>query len=144
MKRLGLFTAIALIFTSLFFTGCSGEVQDFESDKITNVAMTTNINKLRKPTKITYTFNYDTPRIYCTFQVIDAPIGTSVTAEWVYVKGASNVENYLIDSWTEFTEGNKNIAMFINRLPNGWPSGDYEVVLYINGEPQGSIPFKVK
>ena len=106
-------------------------------------AMATNIDQSRKPVKITSTINNDTPRIYCTFQVTNAPIGTSVSAEWIF-KGTSNVENHFIDSWTELVEGNKNMAMFMNRHPNGWPLGNYEVILYVDGEPQGSVPFKVK
>ncbi|MFC1845920.1 hypothetical protein ACFLYM_00700 [Chloroflexota bacterium] len=144
MKTVGTFMALILIIIAVLLVSCGEEQVEFNSDYIHNVAMAADIDEAYKPQKITYTFDTDTPRIYCTFQVIAAPVGTSVSAEWIYIEGAASVQNYIIDSLTQLIEGDQNTAMYINRLPNGWPSGDYKVILYINGEPQGSVPFKVK
>ena len=145
MRRVIFFIALAVIIAAAFSIGCEEQQVEFDSEYIRNVAMTASIDKSYKPQKITYTFDKDTQRIYCTFQLVNVDTGTSIAAEWIYLKGEANVENYLIDSWTQFIEGNQNMAMYIdNHYPNGWPSGSYVLALYVNGELQGSVPFRVK
>lgn len=145
MRRAISLLAMALIIITAIFIGCGEQQVEFDSEYINDVAMTTSIDKLYRPQNVTYTFSTDTPRIYCTFKTINIDTATTITAEWVYLKGEADVENYLIDSWTQLIEGNENIAMFLdNRFPNGWPPGSYLVALYINDEPQGIVPFRVK
>jgi hypothetical protein len=143
MKRFVFFVTTILIIAAVFFISCEEQKVEFDSEYISDVAMTASVDRAFKPLNKTNTFNTDTPRIYCTFRVINAPAGTVVTAEWIY-KGTTGVEDQFIDSWTEFVEGNKNMAMFMNLPARGRPIGEYEIILSIDGKPQGSIPFEVK
>ncbi|WP_367328033.1 hypothetical protein [Lentimicrobium sp.] len=82
-------------------------------------------------------FSTDTPEIFCSVIVKNAPGGTAVTFSWFY-QGESRVA---IDAVTLNTpEGGTtfNLQSSLSVPNNGWPKGVYEVVISLgtdNSEP---------
>ncbi|MBE9478317.1 MAG: hypothetical protein IMY81_03620, partial [Chloroflexi bacterium] len=50
----------------------------------------------------------------------------------------------LIADWNTTTEGTHYIPLSIVSHENGWPTGDYKIVLYLDGNEKTSVPFKVQ
>jgi hypothetical protein len=89
-------------------------------------------------------FTADTPEIFCSVKLSNAPSGTEVSAEWLYLSEATGGNDLLIDSWSRVTEGTRHVSTSIVKPANGWPQGNYKVVLYLNGNENQSIAFSVQ
>ncbi len=135
--------AVILILMIMLFIGCGGDSVSFNTDSLREVTMTKAVDKNLKPVGATDVFTTKTSIIYCSFELIEASPGIAVTAEWIYVDKQKGT-NYLIEAWTEISEGPGYMSMFIRRPPKGWPRGDYMVVLYIDNRKELSVPFKIK
>ncbi len=86
------------------------------------------------------TFAVDTPVIYLITQLRTAPKGTNITAEWWYVD-----QEIFIDSATlESTEVNQTLMFSLSRPDKGWPTGAYQVKLYLNDEEVETVDFTVE
>jgi len=91
------------------------------------------------------TFTADTAEIFCSVKLSNAPSGTEVSAEWIYVQDAAGAANdLLIDSWSRVTEGTRHVSTSVTKPGTGWPQGDYKVVFYLNGNENQSVAFKVQ
>ena len=79
-------------------------------------------------------FSPDTPEIYVSAILNNAPEGTLTTFSWRYLE-----DNYDIDSITlESIDTTTTLQSSLSIPDNGWPLGEYEVILSLesdNSEP---------
>lgn len=92
-----------------------------------------------EPVEPTTNFTPDTPEIFGAVKLSNAPAGTEIKAEWIYVP-----EDLLIDTWSTSAQGTKYLSSSIARPGSSWPTGDYKLVLYLNGKEATSVSFKVQ
>ena len=91
------------------------------------------------PVVTTNTFATNTPLIFCTFKS-DAEVGTVVKVEWWY-----NTDNiYITESSLEIPEKGVPLSFSLSIPDNGWPTGDYEAKIYVDGKLATSKKFKVQ
>ncbi len=107
--------------------------------------MSRHVNKTTaQPTEPTDNFTPNTPEIYCSVYLSKAPPDTKVKAEWIYIGGeGSDTANQVLNE----TEGEFNGPRYLSfSLTNDtpWSKGQYEVVLYLNGQEQLRVPFTVQ
>jgi hypothetical protein len=89
----------------------------------------------------------DTPEIFCSFKLSNAPSDTHLNAEWIYIQGENaTLANTVIATWKTTTEGTRYIEISLSPPGgwSGWYTGEYQVVLYIDDEEQTSVPFTVE
>jgi hypothetical protein len=112
---------------------------------LSEATMCKSVDSLKRPIDKTDVFAPDTPEIFCSIKVSNAPPDTKIKAEWIYIQGeAEGLKNYSMESWSTETEGTRYIYASITRPDKGWPNGDYKVVWYIDGTEQMTVPFKVQ
>jgi hypothetical protein len=92
-----------------------------------------------EPIESTNTFTPDTPEIFCSAKLSNAPAGTEIKSEWIYVP-----EDLLIDTWSTSAEGTRYLSSSVTRPGNSWPTGDYKVILSLDGKEAASVSFKVQ
>ncbi|NMF60745.1 hypothetical protein [Pseudanabaena yagii] len=77
-------------------------------------------------------FQNNTPKIFVTSNIKYAPEGTKIKIDWKYLGGES-VKATDIDSITLETKSDtKFVYSYLTAPTNGWPDGNYEIVLSIN------------
>jgi len=146
MRRVAILV-VAIIAASLLLAvtlaGCEGEVS-FTTASLSEVTMCQGVDENWQPVDATDVFAVDTPEIFCSAKLSHAPDGTEVSAEWIYIEGEmEDLSNYLIDTWSA-TAGSGYLYASLTRPDNGWPKGDYQVVFYIDGKEELSVPFSVR
>ncbi len=139
---------IAIIITSLLLAmplaGCEGEVS-FTTASLSEATMCQSVDKDMRPVNAISVFNADTPKIFCSVKLSNAPPDTEIKAEWIYIEGeVEDLNNFMIDDWSATTEGTHYISTSMTRPYDGWPRGEYNIVLYVDGEEKLSVPFTVK
>ena len=107
-----------------------------------NLQMASQVDSNNKAVTVTDSFTTDTPMIYATGNVNNAPEGTVIEALWVYLDSdpvidIDSVEMELDDSYVDF-------IFSLSRPDNGWPTGKYEVKLSIDGVYKESLYFTVR
>jgi len=123
--------------------GCDGEVS-FTTASLSEATMATGIDSESKPVSATDVFDANTPEIFCSVKLSNAPSDTEVLSEWVYIKGElEDVTDHVIDSFPVVTDGTRYIEFSMTRPDNGWPTGEYEMVLYVDGKEKVTLPFTV-
>ncbi len=109
--------------------------------KLTETAMASEIDpSTKKALVLTDRFQTDTPVIYATALLIDAPENTKVTATWTYT--ADNTKIASVDVLS--TQVSQYISFSLSRPDNGFPVGGYQVDLAINGELSETLRFSVE
>jgi len=88
-------------------------------------------------------FKPDAPKIVLHAQLLDAPKGTTVAADWIAEKTGGAPPNYKIDSAELTTTGEDELEFSLSKPTTGWPLGDYRVDLTIGGEQAKSAHFRV-
>lgn len=117
----------------------------FSTAKLSEATMTTGVDADMRPLNTTDVFTSDMSEIHCSVKLSNAPDDTEVKAEWIYLHGErEDLDNYLIDSTIVITEDTRYLHFFLTSSENGWPIGEYEVLLYVNGKQVMSVPFSVK
>lgn len=107
--------------------------------------MCRSVDEDMQPVDAISVFNINTPEIFGSFKLSNAPSDTEIKAEWIYIRGeAEDLSNYLIDEWSTTTDGTQYISVSMTRPYDGWPRGEYKVVLYIDGKEKLSVPFTVE
>ncbi len=147
MKRKSLLVmALALALGLIVFPLVScGEVS-FTTARLSEMTMAASIDETTaQPIEKTDAFSPDTPEIFVSVKVSNAPSETDITSVWIYVGGeVADLENYTIDTASIEVEGTRYVY-FSRPMPEaGWPRGDYKVVLSIDDKEQGSVPFTVQ
>lgn len=87
-------------------------------------------------------FNDETPAIYTTADIGDAPPDTRIKAVWYYLglKG----EEILVNSKEKVITGPQKMVFQINRpYKNKWPLGRYEIRIFVDGKENLSVPFTI-
>ena len=136
---------IASLILAIPLTGCEGEIS-VTTASLSKAAMAKSVDETTKqPIEAASVFTSDTPVIYCTVKLSNAPSDTEIKAEWIYVEGeAEEMTNYLIDEDISIAEGTQYLSFSEARPETGWPRGEYKVVLYIDGKESLSVPFTVE
>jgi hypothetical protein len=112
---------------------------------LSEATMTENVDDSLRPLNSTDVFNIDAPEIHCSVKLSNAPVDTEIKGEWIYIEGEEEgLENYMIDSNIIITEGTRYLNFSLSIPDNGWPVGEYELVLSINGKEKMRVPFFVK
>jgi hypothetical protein len=68
--------------------------------------------------------------------------GASLTARWSFDPAGQAVR--VNEETQEVAPGGPSVTEFHVRKPDGWPRGDYQVVVLVNGEPAVTRRFKVQ
>jgi len=147
MKKYSILTfiiTVTLLLLVIPSTGCEGEVS-FTTAALSEATMCQGVDKDMQPLDTTDIFATDTPEIFCSVKLSNAPPDTDFRAEWIYIEGElEDISNYLIDEWSITTEGTRYISISLVRPDNEWPRGDYKAVLYINGAEELVVPFTLQ
>lgn len=139
---------VALLLTlagGLFLTSCSGEVS-FTTANLSEITMAKSIDaNTFKPIERTDTFSTNAPKMFLSAKFSNAPSGTEITSEWIYVKGEDkDLSNFTIDTASVNVEGTNYLYFSLETPDAGWPKGQYKVILYIDNEEVSTVPFVVQ
>lgn len=85
-------------------------------------------------------FKEDTSTIYLVTQVESAPEGTKIKAEWYYI----DEEVFIASTDIEPIYQSQPLLFSLSKPDNGWPTGKYQVILYINEEKATTVFFTVE
>jgi hypothetical protein len=93
----------------------------------------------KAPVRPATSFSPDTPDIYATAKLSHAPADTAVKATLHYLEGG---DRQVLE--TAITaEGTRYVAFTFSAPTAGWPAGQYEVRLFLNGKEGKRLPFNV-
>lgn len=134
--------AMAVV-TALPLAGCTNGVGFPTTSATPSLSQATTCKSINlqtgEPIEPTTTFAPDTTQIFGSAKLSNAPAGTEIKSEWIYIQG-----DLLIDSWSTSAEGTQYISSSITRPDSTWPMGDYKLVIYLNGKEAATVPFKVQ
>jgi len=134
---------LAALVSAMPLAGCSGEVS-YTSAKLSEAAMCLGVDGDAKPVNPTSAFAVNTPEIFCSVKLSNAPADTEIGSEWVYVRGElSGYDNTVIDTLVLPADGTQYLQFSLPRPDGGWPTGEYKLKLYIDGKEKVSLPFTV-
>jgi len=139
-----------LALTVILLAGCAGGEVSLPgaspSTPLSKATMCQSVNpQTGEPVEPTTSFATDTAEIFCSVKLANAPSGTEIKSEWIFVKGETgDAVDYLIDTWNTTAAGSGYISFSITRPEGNWPMGDYKVVLYLDGKEVTSAPFKIQ
>ena len=124
-----LLTILAIVILSFFF--------DLNSAHIENVQMCTQLANsecnMDKPV-----FDVNTPQIVISCSLENPPMDTRVQFSWFYTgNGRHEIDNVEVTNGDEI--GKVNMNSTLGKPTNGWPIGDYEVVIKILETEKDSI-----
>ncbi|MDD5398971.1 MAG: CARDB domain-containing protein [Dehalococcoidia bacterium] len=91
-------------------------------------------------------FNADTPTIYLSARINNAPEDTLVTAAWLFFKDSNNQElNRPLYNDSITVKGTRYFS-FGHRSPSGasWEPGQYVIKISVNGREYANARFKIK
>ena len=143
MKSVAVLTVLIIIASLLLaipLAGCQREVS-FTTASLSEANMCQEVDEDSRPVDATKVFAPDTSKLFLSVKLSNAPDDTEVKAEWVYVKGElEDVSDHLLGEYTVTTE----YISFSLSSTDVWPTGDYKVVLYIDGKEKLTVPFAVE
>jgi hypothetical protein len=142
---LGLLAVLSLSLLGLSLMSCTGEVS-FTTAGLSEITMAKSVDETTyKPVEKATTFSVDTPEIFLSAKFSNAPSDTEIMAEWVYVEGeAEELRDYLIDAVSIYVTGTDYLFFSMPMPGQGWPRGQYEVMLYIDGKEAETVSFTVQ
>ena len=86
-------------------------------------------------------FNPDTPMIYASVELINPKKSDIIQVKWNYI---GNKEEILPVNSSEFNDlGSKTVLLSIKSPVTGWPTGKYEMQIFVNGIKNSSLNFYV-
>lgn len=135
MKFIGIFIVFALLLASCSFSATTANFQDLQMASEIDEATS-------KPITAADVFATDSPIIYLTGSINNAVSDTIIKAEWVYTEEdpAISITSYEL----ELEDIDTDFFFSLSMPDNGWPTGSYEIKLYIDGEYDQSVAFKVE
>ncbi len=92
-------------------------------------------------------FSPDTETLYCSVKISNAPTGTELKAQLIYLQvEAAELNNVVLLETSVTTTGTRNIGFAFTLQPQtpAWPVGEYIVKLFIDNKEQTSVPFRVQ
>lgn len=117
----------------------------FTTAKLSEATMCRSVDPQTKaPVDKTDVFSTDTPEIFCSVKLSNAP-ESKVTAKWIYVEGAAeDLKNHQIDEYSLTTQGTGYISFSLTKPDKGFPKGTYLVKLLLDDKEKLSVPFTVE
>ena len=97
-----------------------------------------------KPLETTDVFKKDTPIIYCSVLLVNAPENTLISSYIFMIKGEGGKENSKSNSSSVEADGSCFLSFSWRRPGNAWTSGDYKVVISVNGKEDLTVPFRIE
>ncbi|RPJ63515.1 MAG: hypothetical protein EHM12_02100, partial [Dehalococcoidia bacterium] len=98
-----------------------------------------------QPLSISSTFLANTPVIYVTAKIVNAPEDTNVSARWVYVRDdAGKTINQQLSEDSATAKGTRYISFSRQASAGAWGSGQYSVSLLVNGKEMTNTQFTVQ
>ncbi|MBN1863081.1 MAG: hypothetical protein JW790_05505 [Dehalococcoidales bacterium] len=150
-KRLRLTAVSILALAAFLLAGCAGGEVSLpggasSATSLTKATMCRSVNPdTGEPVEPTSSFAPDTAEIFCSAKLANAPAGSEIKSEWIFVRGETGEEvDYLIDTWNTTATGSGYVSFSITAPESNWPKGDYQVVLYLDGKEVTSASFKVQ
>lgn len=116
----------------------------FTTAHLVDATMATVLDEEMRPLDNTNVFTPDTPVIYCSVKLKNSPFETQIVSEWIYISGEAEVTDFVIDNYSITVESDQYIGFSLSAPDDGWPRGDYKLVLYIDGRENLSVPFSVQ
>jgi hypothetical protein len=113
---------------------------------LSEAALCSSIDLLtEKPIGSVNIFPSDTPSIFCSVKVSGAGFSDLVKARWVYVGGElAGFEGKTVAEDSTKVEGREYVSFPIGRAEGkNFPTGDYNVNVYVGDKSQVSLDFKV-
>ena len=107
-----------------------------------NLAMAGDVDENNGPIGVTTTFAVDSPLVYVTGLLKNAPEGTVITAEWYYLESDPVV--FIDGASYESVDTTTTFNFSLSKPTAGWPLGGYEVKLYIDDVYKETLAFKVE
>lgn len=135
-KIIILFVSLGLI---VLFAACSISVT---TANYTDLKVASEVDTSNKPVVITSKFGVESPVIYVTGILKNAPEGTVIKAEWYYLE--SDPVTFIDEASLESVDTTTPFYFNLSKPNNGWPVGNYEVKLYIDDEYKNSSTFSVE
>ncbi len=141
-KRRGcLISILAVIVLFIVLAIANGGEFRFSTANISEPAMASSVDPVSmKPVSKTDVFSPQSPIIYATALVKNAPSDTKISAKWIYVDAKIDIAT--VDVKT--TQTNQYVAFNLTRPANGFPAGEYKVEIYLNDKLKETIKFTVK
>ncbi len=131
-------SVIAVLVLLLIINGGSINVN---SIRISDVQVASKIDlETNKAITVTNTFKNDSPIIYVTVEIKNAPPDSKVSAKWIYI----DEDFHIAYSSVDFNEVNQQAYFSLTMPDNGFPLGEYEVQLFLDDEYDKSVYFEVK
>lgn len=138
------FLTIVLVLVSLMLmmplVGCEVSCT---TASLSEATMCTGVDADSEPLDSVNVFSVDTPEIFCSVKLSNAPSDTLVKAEWIYVEGEAGLTDYFLDDYELTADGTRYLSFSLT-YTGEWPRGDYKVVLYVDGKEKSSVPFTVE
>lgn len=135
MKKARVGLLIGVVF--MLMVSCS-----FTTANFSDLQMASEIDEDNNPVVPVDSFTVDSPVIYVTGTLNNAPEGTVIKAEWVYVEEEPPI--YIDSVELEAVEITTSFNFNFTKPDNGWPVGKYEVRLYIDNEQEEIMTFHVE
>ena len=107
---------------------------------INNTVVSGGVDATGKPLNATNTFATNSPVVYVTVTVKNAPESTKVRALWIYTDSDIEITSYEI--LTE--DSTQTINFSLTKPTNGFPQGKYEVQFFIDDTYKKSAYFTVQ
>ncbi len=135
-------SVVAASIAAVTLIGCEAQ---FTTASLSEATMCENVNERMQPIAPTNVFTTDTPEIFCSVKLSNAPSDTEVKAEWIYVKGElEGVEDHLLADYSVIAEGTRYLSFSFASPDAGWPRGEYEVIFHVDGKEALNVPFTVQ
>jgi len=162
---LGILIVLSIV---IVLVGCGKKEAGQSGGVLSDIKISTAVDKNNRPIKPTSVFPADTPKFYCSFKLSGFPPDSRISAEWIYTSVAkvATTENlsapaqpmtFTIQSQTGTITGDGYTSVVLEMpvspgapsdnttaTPNEWYAGNYKVVLSVDGQEKGSTTFDVK
>ena len=136
--------AVLVLMVMLGTGGCEGEVS-ITTAHFNEATMALGVDANNKPVDPTTVFSTEIPEIFCSAKLSNAPDDTEINSSWIYVKGElADLTDYEIGNYTLTTGGTQYIQFSLTKPDNGWPRGNYKLVLSIDGKEVETLEFTVE
>jgi len=136
-KKLSLIflTFIIAISAGIALSGCL----KVEPVSIENIILSGSVDANGNPTAESNSFNIGTKEIYLVIKLSNMKNTDNISVKWTYLDKGLEIDNKSFTPESGFT-GNK---IFKIKISQGFPYGNYEVRVFLNGVQVKTIPFNV-
>jgi hypothetical protein len=147
-KGVPILVIVALVLVAMLvvpLAGCKGEVS-VTTASLSEATMCSSIDsQTKRPAEKADVFSTNTPEIYCSVKLSNAPPNTEVKAVWIYVQGeAKDLKDYTITEYPMTADGTRYLSFSVTQPTAGWPRGDYMIKLFVDGKERLTVPFSVQ